>query len=129
MSSKEPTPINTAAASASASTDSFVDAPESADAIETVEVDDKDTLKEEPLATPNHSLIQSNGSEENQPEESEKKTDVVTIFDVATEIENMLKEIVSQDRNSQGIRKLTRNRIQRLMRMTSWFNKKVCEMS
>lgn len=100
MSSKEPTPINTAAASASASTDSFVDAPESADAIETVEVDDKDTLKEEPLATPNHSLIQSNGSEENQPEESEKKTDVVTIFDVATEIENMLKEIVSLDRNS-----------------------------
>ncbi|ODQ61397.1 hypothetical protein WICANDRAFT_78028 [Wickerhamomyces anomalus NRRL Y-366-8] len=102
MSSKEPTPINTAAASASASTDSFVDAPESADAIETVEVDDKDTLKEEPLATPNHSLIQSNGSEENQPEESEKKTDVVTIFDVATEIENMLKEIDSKiDENDQ----------------------------
>lgn len=100
MSSKEPTPINTAAASASASTDSFVDAPESADAIETVEVDDKETLKEEPLATPNHSLIQSNGNEENLPEESEKKTDVVTIFDVATEIENMLKEIVSLDRNS-----------------------------
>lgn len=80
----------------STSTDSFVDASDGANLVSPAEVDDKDTLKEEPLATPNHSMIQSNGDEANlNQEEKEEKANVVTIFDVATEIETMLKEIVS----------------------------------
>lgn len=91
MSLREPTPTST-----NGSTSSFVDAPEVVDITET---EDKETLKEEPLSTPNHSRIQedpedtvTNETQTNKEESS--KTDIVTIFDVATEIENMLKDIV-----------------------------------
>jgi len=90
MSSREHTPSTTESSA------SFVDAEDTVQAIVQPEIDDKDTLKEEPLSTPNHSQIQSSGTvgDKSVAEESEKKSTVVTIFDVATEIENMLNDIV-----------------------------------
>lgn len=61
------------------SVESFIDATDDA------------TLKEAPLATPNNSLVA-----EETAQNKEKGKQIVTIFEVATELEQMLSDIVSE---------------------------------
>ncbi|CCH44083.1 hypothetical protein BN7_3642 [Wickerhamomyces ciferrii] len=93
------------------STSSFVDAPDASDTLNTVEVtDDRDTLREEPLSTPNVSQIQSSDADQtikhDLDDDEEQKKNVVTIFDVATEIETMLNDIVCITKEIQGEEKV-----------------------
>ncbi|KAH3677210.1 hypothetical protein WICMUC_001791 [Wickerhamomyces mucosus] len=59
---------------------------------------DSDNLKEPPLSTPTKPQPSQSATNQNNNGSNDGKVgDIVTIFDVATEIENMLLDIVSND--------------------------------